>query len=348
MTRAATLLLYLLSVHVATHAWVVGNRGGLAVVGGLLLVAVAAGRLGAGRGGRLPDPLLTGAAVLGRIAYAVFLLLLLVVAVDRGVAALDGWVAILVAVQCLGVFRAALGRGASWAHVNGLALVTVPTLAGGTVAAVATTGYAAIVAVWLVFEHHGRLGASLRQTTLAAIPPTGATVAALAIAFWWMPPEPYVPTSRSGPGAGLDARPVWIQLHILSWLVLGGLLLAALRLGWERRTRTAEEAVAADTGDRTEWPLPTVGAAEAVSLPPRNTRVVRLYLDCLRKLRRRGVHCPPHWTPRELAGRLPRSAHPLTEIFLKARFGPEEVTEEDCDAAARSARDTLAAVESRG
>jgi hypothetical protein len=101
-------------------------------------------------------------------------------------------------------------------------------------------------------------------------------------------------------------------------------------------------------------------ADEPIADPPRperrlrpgvRGRIVGIYVAFLRQAARLGWLRPSHLTAPEFASlvvREPRGAvGRLTEIFVRARYGPDEPTEEDARAAETAAREALGRLRER-
>jgi hypothetical protein len=87
------------------------------------------------------------------------------------------------------------------------------------------------------------------------------------------------------------------------------------------------------------------GAEEALPEPPprarreyrgRRGRIVRAYVSVLARARESGFRPRPSQTAWDIAAQLPAPAAPLgrlTELFVRARYGPDEPSEEQARAA---------------
>jgi len=92
------------------------------------------------------------------------------------------------------------------------------------------------------------------------------------------------------------------------------------------------------------------GADEVLPEPPpparreyrgRRGRIVRAYVNVLARAREAGFRSRPSETPRDIAVHLPAPSGPLgalTELFVGARYGPDEPSEEQAAAAERAGR----------
>lgn len=249
--------------------------------------------------------------------------------------------AALLLAEVLGLHLAALGTA--------LVLVILAGLAGGAPAAVAITGFLATVSFFLAFDHALRKLQS-RPTSEARLVGTTARGAArmmapvalvLTIVFVAAPP------TRSTPSGIGDARPVAVEQvrRAYLWLFLLALGGGGVVLGLARLFRGGESGAVLleDLETRVE-------AEELLDTPPLDEsrygaargRVIRAYLTFLSRARDAGYEIAAHLTPGEIQLRVRQPEAPLaelTEVFLNARYGPDEPSTEDVRIAERTTRD---------
>jgi hypothetical protein len=144
--------------------------------------------------------------------------------------------------------------------------------------------------------------------------------------------EGYVPLEEAGGDREIDMRAV--RITVLAGV--GGAI-AVYFLG-----RLLNRSKAGDPG-KIETPQPLRGRLERIrpdtrrpravpDYPGRRGRIVRAYLNLLRGAERVGFPRAPHETPDEFAGALRQPREPLeaaTEVFVRARYGRDEPTDDD-------------------
>jgi len=360
-------VLYLLSldaVACAMLAWT--DLGPLGLAGWAFALAVALGvgeRLGealaaieAKRRERL-------AVFLGTIQLSV-LVLALVLASARPTPGLLGFLAeVLSGFHLLVLALARLTPHARGAVGQSLALVALAGLRGGPLGAWAASSALALVGLYVGLDHHARLLASHRLEesphAARALGLSAVLVLPVALAVGLAvhtaapkarpapPPERVDDTYRpieEKPRRELDAR-------ALRSIVVTGLLgaVAVYFVGrWLVRSKRREKSPI-------ETPEPLRGGLERIrpearpsrALPEyrgRRGRIVRAYLGLLRGAERSGFPRRPDETPAEFSSALAEPAAPLaeaTDIFVRARYGPFDLTDDDVQAAERGAAAVL-------
>ena len=251
--------------------------------------------------------------------------------------------AALLLAEVLGLHLAALGTA--------LVLVILAGLAGGAPAAVAVTGFLATVSFFLAFDHALRKLQS-RPTSEARLLGTIARGAArmvapvalvLTLVFVAAPPTRSAPSETSArPVAVEQVRRAYLWLFLLA-LGGGGAVLALARLF---RGGESGAALLEDLETRVE-------AEELLEEPPLDQsrygaargRVIRAYLTFLSRARDAGYEIAAHLTPGEIQLRVRQPEAPLadlTGVFLNARYGPDEPSNEAVRIAERSTRELSA------
>lgn len=350
---ARSAALYALSLHAsagALMAWTASGPGLLALSAAVLALALI---IGESSGGMLAAGVEGTSRLRLRVtvaaAYAGLVILALTVAVGTGEARLLGQEALIFSVlQAAFLLLVDLGRTHLGPVANALVLVVLSSLRGGVVAAVAVVGGLALLGFFLALDHAARvlqayppgradlLGATLRRaaTTLAPI------VVGLTILFVLSPPAP-LPRLRFpavAPGPRDEEVSAAYRRLVVSGLAGSGLIFVVVRL--LRRDRGARSPLE-------EAPPLEHGIEEALADPPpvvrrdyhgRRGRIVRAYVEVLARARDAGFLSRPSQTPRDIAAHLPAPSGPLgalTELFVGARYGPDEPSEEQAVAAER-------------
>ena len=359
--RARLAALYLLSlsaVYAALVAWKPGWIDGPLRVGwppaALALAALAgqglhdrlsllADRVGRGRFRS------AGAVAHGAIALLGFLGLFL-----RQAQAAEAAVRALVCLQPFCLLLAGLGRGHQGTLLNALILTVFAALAGGPLAAGAVVACAVFVALFLSADHYARLlleypvqeapGSWL--VAREALPPALALGAALSLFFALVPPLPFAPFVKVMPSAGVGADLLLrLLLQLLGIAVVAGVAFyLLLRWGGGGSPEVREPESQKASARRRSEPAP-VGAEAAPEGPLDGWRakVVRVYVRALEQLARWGVRRTPSQTPAEFARKLEPAADAsiLTALFVRARYGFEDLSEADLQEAERAAQALL-------
>ena len=351
---ARSVALYALSLHAAASAlmaWTAGGAGMLALAAAILALALI---IGESLGGMV-DVGLEGTSrlrlrVTVAAAYAGLVILALTTAVGTGEARLLGLEALTFTVlQAAFLLLVDLGRTHLGPVANALVLVALASLRGGVVAAAAVTGGLALLGFFLALDHSARvlqaypagradlLGATVRRAAASLAP----IVVGLTILFVLSPPAP-LPRIRFAVTAPrmMDDEVAAAYRRLVALVLAGsGLVFGTVRL--LRRDR--------DTRPPLEEALPLErGAEEPLREPPpparrdyrgRRGRIVRAYVDVLARARETGFRSRPSLTPRDIAAHFPAPAGPmgtLTDLFVGARYGPDEPSEEQARTAERA------------
>lgn len=232
-----------------------------------------------------------------------------------------------------------------------LALVALACLQGGPLAAWAAGSTLALVGLYVGLDHHARLLAShrlddsphaLRALFLSAVLVLPVALAVgLAVHVASPEPRPAPPTEvpddgyrrlEEKPHRELDSR----ALRSIAVTGLAGAVAVYFVGRWIVRSKRGEK-------KSIETPEPLLGALERIrpeerrsrarpEYPGRRGRIVRAYLALLRGAARAGFPRGPDETPAEFASALDEPRVPLTEatdVFVRARYGPFELTDSD-------------------
>lgn len=248
--------------------------------------------------------------------------------------------AALLLAEVLGLQLAVLGTA--------LVLVILAGLAGGPAAAVAVTGFLAALSFFLAFDHALRKLQSRpsSETRLLGTTAHGAarmvTPVVLVLVLFFVAAPPTRPAH-----SGTSAQPVAVEQvrRAYLWLFLlalggGGAVLALARL-----FRGAESGAVLFEDLETQ-----VESEELLEPPPLDEsrygaargRVIRAYLTFLSRATDAGYEIAAHLTPGEIQLQVRQPEAPLaqlTAVFLDARYGPDEPSNEAVRIAERSTRD---------
>jgi hypothetical protein len=291
------------------------------------------------------------------------LVLLGILSEGKGRQALGLGTALLKGLQPFTLLLAGFGRGHLGALVNALCLTVAAALGGGPAAAAAVTAHASILVFFFGVDYPARLfteyespgartGPAFREAALWAL---GMAVV-LGVFFTLVPCRPYEPLARGPLGAarGLPREEILALSRELALVgLVSGVGFFLLLRTWGARRREREVPLPVEKPSARHFaepeprrPLPEVfGPAKSG-----RARVVRLYLRLLEELGRRGLVRRPSETPREFGRRLgpPDQSQILVEIFSRARYGREDLSESDVQAAGSAAGSILANFRKRG
>ena len=250
-----------------------------------------------------------------------------------------------------------------------LALVALACLQGGPLAAWAAASTLALVGLYVGLDHHARLLASHRLddsphaaralVLSAALVLPVALAVGLAVHVASPEPRPAPPTAvpddayrpiEEKPQRELDSR----ALRSIAVTGLAGAVAVYFVGRWIVRSKRGEK-------KSIETPEPLVGALERIrpeerrsrarpEYPGRRGRIVRAYLALLRGAARAGFPRRPDETPAEFASALDEPRVPLTEatdVFVRARYGPFDLTDGDVAQAERGVAAVLERLERR-
>ncbi|HSD66903.1 MAG TPA: DUF4129 domain-containing protein [Vicinamibacteria bacterium] len=300
------------------------------------------------------------AAFLGTLQLSV-LVLALVLAAGRPTPGLLGFLAgVLSGYQLLVLALARLTPQPRGVVGQSLALVALAALRGGPLGAWAASSALALVGLCVGLDHHSRLLASHRLdeapharralglSAVLVLPVALAVGLAVHAAAPEARPDPPPETADDGYRPLEETPKRELDVRALRSIVVTGLMGAVMIYfvgRWMVRSKRGEKTAI-------ETPEPLRGALERLrpgegrtrAVPPeyrgRRARVVRAYLGLLRGAGRSGFPRRPHETPAEFASALgePRAAlEEVTEAFVRARYGPFDLTEGDVKAAERGA-----------
>ena len=353
---ARSVALYALSLHAAASALLAWTAGDMRTLGLAAVALALALIIGESLGGTV-DAGLEGTSrlrlrVTVAAAYGGLVILALTAAVGTGEARLLGQEALLFTVlQAAFLLLVDLGRTHLGPVANALVLVVLASLRGGVVASAAVTGGLALLGFFLALDHAARvlqaypagharlLGGTLRRAAVSLAP----VVLGLTVLFVLSPPAPLARVRFPAAAAGQRDEEVAAAYQRLIVLALAGsgLVFGVVRL--LRRDRGArsplEEAMPLEHG--AEEALPEVPPLAQRDYRGRRGRIVRAYVDVLARAREAGFRSRPSQTPRDIAALLPAPAAPLaaiTDLFVGARYGPDEPSEEQAVAAERAGR----------
>jgi hypothetical protein len=269
--------------------------------------------------------------------------------------AAEGGVEMLQALQPAFLLLAGFGRGHLGTLINAFVLTCASILAGGAGAAVSATLHSGLLVFFLAADHAARKLTEYPVDVLPKAAPFLLRGAALSLAvaggiaawFLFFPASAYAPLRRSGAVGAFPAD----QLAGL----LGNLLFIAvvsavafylfLRLGGGGRNEETEAPLVAFVPAlRRSQKAGGTTCVEAVpSMKEWRTRIVTLYVRTTEQLAKGGHRRRPWQTPREFARTLAPAgpAGELAELFSRARYGREEMTESDFETASRTCRAIL-------
>jgi hypothetical protein len=248
---------------------------------------------------------------------------------------------------------AGLGRGYVGTLLNALALTLVAALGGGERTVVAVLSHAAFLVFFLVTDHAAR---KLADYPVETVPPVGVLLGqglvpvavatgVLGAFFALVPPQPYTPLKRVGGAAPLPAgelAQLLLEVGVI-FAVAGIAFYLILRFatgrGREGGDVLAEKVLARGRAE----PSPPRAQGETPDAAGWGARIVRLYVRMGKELARLGVFRRPDQTPRDFARKLaPEGAvEGLTDVFMRARYGELEMSEEDFKSAQAASRSIL-------
>lgn len=267
--------------------------------------------------------------------------------------AVEGGLHALATLQPLFLLLAGVGRGGIGAVLNAAALTALAAVAGGWAAAGGVTAHGPLLIVFLTADHLAR---KLTEYPVEEPPGWGflvreaggpAILAGLLLGafFAGVPAKPYAALGPAPSAGSLDPG----RLGELALQILGIAGLAAvafyllLRWGGGARTMAGEpDARRPSARRRAETGSPGPSAPPP---PPEGMRgkIVRLYLRLLGQLARRGLRRTLGQTPREFEPRMvpADAAGELTDLFMQARYGPDEPSPSDVDRMEAACRQVL-------
>lgn len=363
-------LLSLNSVASALLAW--GETSPIGLAGWAVALAVALGI-----GERLGEPFAVinarhrdrMTAFLGTIQLSLLVLALVLASASPTPGLLRFLAGVLSGYQLLVLVLARLAPQPRGVVGQSLALVALACLQGGPLAAWAAASTLALVGLYVGLDHHGRLLAShrlddsphaVRALFLSAalvLPVALAVGLAVQVASPERRPAPptVVPDDsyrkiEEKPQRELDSR----ALRSIAVTGLAGAVAVYFVGRWIVRSKRGEK-------KSIETPEPLLGALERIRPEERRTRarpeypgrrgkIVRAYLSLLRGAARAGFPRRPDETPAEFASALDEPRVPLaeaTDVFVRARYGPFDLTDGDVAQAERGVAAVLERLERR-
>jgi hypothetical protein len=289
------------------------------------------------------------------IAYggALFLITLGLIAGNRSAA--EGGVSLLRAFQPAFLLLAGFGRGHLGALINAFVLTATSVMAGGAGAAISVTLHGGLVAFFLAADHASR---QLTEYPVDVIPKAGpllarggiraaAVAAGLAVWFALFPARPYTLLLAAGAVPNVPADRLAGLLGNLLFIAVISSIAVYLALRWSggRRGDDAEAPVVAivEARRRAEKAAGPGYQEAAPSLKEWRARIVKLYVRTTQQLARWGRRRRSFQTALEFSRTLAPAvpAAELTELFTRARYGAEEMTQADFDQATRASREIL-------
>lgn len=348
MTPQRLVLSFLLSMNAIGHATMTLGREPLLTVGLTLGLAALAGAWLHGSLSIPFEPRLRQ-RILGAVGVLYFgtMLFIFALVLDDKPEELRTSVSILLACQTTFLLFAGADRNGLGLNANTLLAVGVAALAGGTIATTAIVVHAILFAFWLVFDHHERWGAPVVLAWRAALVRTAAVAVLLIPLLLLLPPGPYHRRAGDAPTGATVHIDTKVYAELLAWCA-GAVALTWIGLWILRRLRGKGRDARNDRVDARrsrERRLRTPGTIETCDLPGRSGKAARLYLNILEQAKHRGILRPPECTPSEFGPRLPAEAADLTEVFVLARYGPEEITPDEFHRAELSSERTRRVLE---
>jgi hypothetical protein len=264
--------------------------------------------------------------------------------------------ALFAAFQPLTLFLAQLGRSPLLVLQNALVLVVLAALRGGVLGAGAVVAYVALLGPFLAFDHGARTllafpgsrGSLVRVALRRALAVTAPVLIAMVVLFAVAPPPPAAKTELLAP-APVATQEIAVAYQVLVSLgLLGGAGIYYVgRLMFRGRTAPpplAEVETPRPVAEEVLEPVPQPAPARYAGL---RGRIVRAYVWFLARAARLAARRRPHQTPREFQAQLRDPAGPLqtlTDLFMAARYGPDEPREDEAAAAERAANAVVAAL----
>lgn len=284
---------------------------------------------------------------------ALFLISLGLLAGHRDAA--EGGVSMLRAFQPVFLLLAGFGRGHLGTLINAFVLTATSVLAGGAGAAVSVTLHGALIAFFLAADHACR---QLTEYPVDVLPRAGpllargvvqAAAVAVGLCAWFalFPARPYTLLLQAGAVPRVPADRLAGLLGNLLFIAVVSAVAIYLALRWSgsRRGDDAEAPVVAivQARRRSEKAEGARYVEATPSLKEWRVRIVKLYVRTAEQLARWGRRRRPFQTPLEFArGLAPaEAATELAELFSRARYGREEMTEAEFDRATRASREIL-------
>jgi hypothetical protein len=169
----------------------------------------------------------------------------------------------------------------------------------------------------------------------------------LAAWFWFFPAAPYAPLERAGviPAVSVDRIAGLLGNLLLASVLSAVSVYLVLRLGGGGKSADAEAPVIAIVQARRRTAAGS-GSAYVEPAPAAKewrSRIVKLYVRTSQQLAKWGRRRKSFQTPGEFARTLAPAgpAMELTELFSRARYGSDEMTEAEFETASRASREIL-------
>lgn len=256
--------------------------------------------------------------------------------------ATEAAVRVLVWLQPLFLILAGLGRGYQGTLLNALVLTVFASLAGGPLAASAVIACAVFTAVFLSADHYARLLMEypVREApgswlvAREAFPPALGLGLLLGLFFAAVPPQPYAPFAQMMRGTTIGPDLILrLLMQLLGIAILAGAAFYLL-MRWSGGGGGESTDLEGQKAPARRRPEPDAGGSGPFEEPPLEgwrAKVVRVYLRSLEQLAKWGLRRKPSQTPLEFARGLEPAAEAaaLTALFVKARYGFEELSEGD-------------------
>jgi hypothetical protein len=267
---------------------------------------------------------------------------------ENGVALLEG-------LQVAFLLLAGFGRGYLGTLINGLVLTASSMLAGGAGAALSAALLGGLVPIFLAADHASR---KLTEYPVESLPRAGpilargaleglAISAALAVSFLLVPPAPYAPLRPSTGDVTIPPERIAGLLGNVIFVAVASAIAFYVALRWGGGSSSGEAeptALLRVPARRRSQPLPGAAAGDAAPVgKPWSLRVVKLYVRTTEQLARLGRRRRRFQTPREFAATLAPAgaAGELADLFSRARYGLEDLTETDFERASKVSREIL-------
>jgi hypothetical protein len=269
--------------------------------------------------------------------------------------AAEGGIAILQGLQPAFLLLSGFGRGHLGTILNAFVLTSASVLAGGPGAAMSVTLHGGFLAFFLTADHAAR---ALSEYPVESMPrpgpmlargvlPAVVVAAGLAAWFWLFPAAPYAPLQRAGaiPDVSVDRIAGLLGNLFFVAVVSGITVYLVLRLATGGKDAGADAPVIAIVQARRRTEKGSgPGFVETPPSPKEwRTRIVTLYVRTMQQLAKWGRRRRTFQTAGEFARTLAPAgpATELTELFSRARYGADAMTEGEFDRASRASREIL-------
>ena len=289
------------------------------------------------------------------LAYGATLLVVSIGLLTGSRGAAEEGCALLRGLQAAFLLLAGFGRGSLGILINALALTATSILAGGPGAALSAALHGSLLMFFLAADHAARTLTEFPVESMPRAGPlllrgAGSSLAVLLLLggfFTLLPPAPYAPLQKAGAVVSLPAgQLVGLLTNLGAVALLAAIVFTALlRFGGGGRSGAAEEPAfeVASARRRTEKAGGARYAEPPVERKEWRARIVQLYVKTAEQLSKWGKRRRPWQTPREFARTLAPAgaAADLTELFGRARYGRDELSEADFERAERLSKEIL-------